>query len=352
MAKQNEALPDVTEFFSIPKVSSSKKYWLVRTNSGEFYRDFTQNNYIAIGWDYVTIKMMQNKSEKEIKSLIETRQNQESATNNNSEELDESTKLGTITAIYNKIYRFVKELSIGDIVIIPSANSDQISIGVITSDIFSNPNYEKDYLKENPETEIVLCTYHKRRHVEWLKTIRKAKLDIYLSKVLASHHAISSISDYAMYVDRAIYDIYEKDNKIHAIFHTTRTNGITLHELRDFFDSLSDLIDDASANFGIDGASKDIEVKLNIHSPGIIEIATCVMGTGIALSGVIFALGHYRHGGKINATVERKDGEFSFHIDSESKGTLQYKFNMEKLNNAQRIQKESDIIPPKITAAD
>lgn len=348
------SLHDVVNLFGIPSVEESRRYWLVRTNSGAYYRDFTQNGYIAIGWDYVTKEMVLGTPQEKLRAFIKVKEKQADSSNN-SELLDlEEGKVGRegkITTILNKLIRFVKELHVNDVVLIPSSNSDYISIGIIKSEILEDSTYVKNYLRENPTTDIDLCPYIKRREVEWLKTVPKSQMDIYLSKALGSHHAICNIDDYSSYVNRTIYDIYERDNRIHAIFHTKNEQGISLYELRNFFDSMSDLIDDTCATSGLSLTSKNIDVKLNIHSPGVIEIMSYAAGAAIVISSVIFALAHYRHGGKIDASAEYNNGNFKLNISSESKGTLQYQLDKEKLERAKKVQQEANIAPPQIKAS-
>ena len=72
----NDSLDSITlsDFFGIPIVEE-RNYWLVRTNSGRHYQDFTTNSYIAIGWDYISVNMIEYedneiKNEDFLKALI------------------------------------------------------------------------------------------------------------------------------------------------------------------------------------------------------------------------------------------------------------------------------------------
>lgn len=51
---------------TIPTINSSSDYWLVRSNSGEFFTDFNINSYIGIAWNEISlddIKSANNNSE-------------------------------------------------------------------------------------------------------------------------------------------------------------------------------------------------------------------------------------------------------------------------------------------------
>ncbi|HFZ9755746.1 TPA: hypothetical protein ACGL4Y_001856, partial [Streptococcus agalactiae] len=50
----DKILEEVIE--KIPKINSSSDYWLVRSNSGEFYTDFNINSYIGIGWNEISLE--------------------------------------------------------------------------------------------------------------------------------------------------------------------------------------------------------------------------------------------------------------------------------------------------------
>ena len=68
--------------------------------------------------------------------------------------------------------------------------------------------------------------------------------------------------------------------------------------------------------------SSEIEVKLNIHSPGIIELISYASAGGIVLSLLIFSISNIINGGKFNLSFKRdaetKDIDFS--ISSETSG--------------------------------
>lgn len=63
---------DLINEFKIPIRDKNQKIWLLRTESGRFYRDFTQNNYVALGWDRVPFSVIgdKNTTEKEKKEKI------------------------------------------------------------------------------------------------------------------------------------------------------------------------------------------------------------------------------------------------------------------------------------------
>ena len=47
---------------SIPEISNERQIWLIRTNGGLYYNDFTTNKYVALGWDAVSVDLLLNSS--------------------------------------------------------------------------------------------------------------------------------------------------------------------------------------------------------------------------------------------------------------------------------------------------
>jgi hypothetical protein len=88
-------------------------YWFVRTNGGKYYKDFYENNYIGICWNEITNLNEIRKSDKDqLRELIKTTYPDEERPG----------------AIATNISRFVKEMEIGDYVLVPSEGSDVISL--------------------------------------------------------------------------------------------------------------------------------------------------------------------------------------------------------------------------------
>ena len=139
-------------------IPENRNYWLVRSMGGDYYDDFILHQYISIAWDYVTLNILNNQTEEAIKRLIEVYENS-SSTNPDDEDDDDDdgSAKGKITAIYNKITRFVFEIQKGDIILIPSKNSDKITIAEVIGDAYETQNYVEDYLKNDPETDIRPC---------------------------------------------------------------------------------------------------------------------------------------------------------------------------------------------------
>lgn len=303
----------------IPTVSNDVHYWIIRTNGGEYYEDFVMHKYISISWDYVSLNTLYNKTDDEIKRLIDVYE-QMSSNKTKDDDTEEPSK-GKTTTILNKINRFVFEINKDDIILIPSKNSNRITIAKVTSDVYETEHYVETYLKENPETEIIPCPYRKRRKIKAIRTITKGQMDIYLTKGFSSQHALSNMDEYAPYINRTIYGVYSKDNQLHTTLHAGHPNGLNLKELVE----LSTYIEKASYALAeqceIPFDSSQIKVKLNIHSPGLIELIGAMAGDGIVLSLLIFSINNILNGGKLNISFKKNaEGNLDFSVNSESSG--------------------------------
>ena len=312
---------NLLSLLKIPSVPENIHYWIIRTNGGDYYEDFTLHEYISISWDYVSLSILYTKDDDEIKRLIEVYEKMSTTPEDSDDESDGTTK-GKITAILNKINRFIFEFVKGDIILIPSKNSDRIAIAEVIGDVYETENYVESYLQANPTTEIVPCPYRKRRKIKILKTITKGQMDIYLAKGFNSQHALSSMDEYAPYINRTIYGIYSKGNELHTTLHAGHPNGLTLKELVELSTKLEETASSIAQQCEIPFDSSQVEVKLNIHSPGLIELIGSLSGAGIVLSLLMFTVNNLINGGKLNISYKKDDqtGKTDFSVTSETPG--------------------------------
>lgn len=241
-----------------------------------------------------------------------------------------------------------------DIVLVPSKDSDRISIGVIKSTVYEDSQYVQNYLSEDPNTELTLCPYFKRRKVQWIKHLTKQTADIYLMKAFNSQHALSKMNDYAPYIDRTIYPIYKKNDEVHSTLHAGHPNGMSLKELSDLALNLNSAIADISEQCELPIKEKEIQVKLNIHSPGLIELIGYGAAAGVFVSILMFSINHLINGGKLNLSFKKDDkGNIDFSVDAETKGLKGRAEERKKLELKEQAQmatliKELDVKNPEL----
>ena len=55
-----EQLIKIINDLEIPIIPKESKVWFVRTQSGNYYRDFYFNDFVALGWDKIPFEMINN----------------------------------------------------------------------------------------------------------------------------------------------------------------------------------------------------------------------------------------------------------------------------------------------------
>ena len=110
----------IMESLNIPIIDSGRKYWFIRTDSGHLYEEFRNDGYIAIGFnEYVNPKLFEDLDPEDEYNL--------------KEEIKEKYETKMPGASLTTLKRFMLDMSEGDVVFIPSINSESITFGIIES---------------------------------------------------------------------------------------------------------------------------------------------------------------------------------------------------------------------------
>ena len=238
-------------FDHIDEVSESIDYWLVRTDSGKYYDFFYSQEYIAIDWNYITLQDFENLTRNQIKEKI---------ARNEDLNLDDPSGLRRATLITNKLFQF-KELRSGDVVIIPSRHSGRLAFGIVQDQAI--------YTETNQIQEV---TFYKRRRVKWYAEYSTSKLDPVFFKMIHTHHVISKINSYDKYIDRVMHSVYKKKGFAHISLEIQTNKDVDVETLINFVSALQNLTISINDSFAFDESIKDNSIRLNIQSPGIMEM--------------------------------------------------------------------------------
>ncbi|PQD94383.1 hypothetical protein CYL18_14300 [Pradoshia eiseniae] len=293
----------------IVQLDNNRNYWLVRTNAGAYFEEFFTENYIAVGWDDFTNF-----------DMFKTKKKDESIT----KELAEAYPKEQPGRIYGQIHRFLYEMKIGDVVMIPSENSTLIRFGIIESE---------PRMRSISDTRIDegACPYVKVRTVKWIKTVRRLELDPYLFRMMQSHQAISNANDYAHFIDRTLHSFFIKNNKAFLVLPVKKEGDIPAYDLIRFVDSIIDLIPLVNDIKGIEQEfeKEDLDLKLNVQSPGFTEFVSnaphLILGIGLLL---IFLTGSKFKG--ISSSDEEYEANFKGLFEDEFKNGID---NYEQIKN-------------------
>lgn len=232
----------------IPRINTNTNYWFVRANGGEFFHSFHIGNYIAIGWNRITLDDLLLLTEDETKRKIK-------------EHYKDIEKPG---AAYSQMMKFSNDLKIGDIVIVPSKAPNDLLVGVIDS----TPYTETD---SNIESVTNVCPFNKRINVKWQGFIRNKDIDPELFKLVYSGHTISDANQYKKFINRGLFDAYIDANSdkplMSLTFRVKETEDVKAADFNNFISTILDV-----ANIISKDEAEKIVIRTNVQSPGPIEI--------------------------------------------------------------------------------
>lgn len=228
---------------SIPRLKSDNDYWFVRAQGGTFYQSFLVGNYIAIGWNEISLQNLEELSEEDIKAKI-------------SKHNPDILKPG---AAYNQMMKFAYNIKINDLVIVPSEAPNNLLVGKVISRPFTETT-------DHIESATNICPYNKRIKVKWIGAIGNHDIDPELYKLLYSGHTISDANQYKKYINRGVYDAYIEDDVMSITIKVQDEEAINAYDYNSF---LSKVLDIASL-FSED--EQQITLRTNVQSEGPLEL--------------------------------------------------------------------------------
>ncbi|MDA1744042.1 hypothetical protein OWP16_17665 [Bacillus paranthracis] len=282
----------------LPLIPEGRRYWLVRTSGGKYFDDFVSGSYIAISWNEITLEDTE-KGLNHITELAKSTYEQKSRP----------------AHIANQIYKFSKEITKGDIVLIPSKKSAEIMFGEVVEDDI----YEEAEAGKETEKGKKTCPFVKRKKVDWLKKVKRNQLDPYLYRLLYSQHTISNADEYNEFIDRTVNKFYIKGNEANLILEVTQENEILAKDLFSMGTSILNLIDGYGEYTHSNINSNEIEVKLTLNSPGRIQFKGPIMV--ITIIGTIFLA---LNGGGVEIQNESLNLNINVHTDGLIKNVTEY----------------------------
>lgn len=306
---------ELTLFFDmIDAVPQNKKYWIVRTEGGEYFESFTNFNYVAIGHEEITLKKI-DELKKSSKNLNELRFKLKSHIENILPDRNSGLMAG-------QIVRFVYEMKKGDIVVVPSEGSSYISIGEVQQSHLLEVN-DLDFDRTG-------CPYRKRKKVKWHKTVSKKSSDILLRNAMQSHQALNDITHYGDIVERSISDFFKIDDETSLIINVNRESNVPAPDLLYFGSDILRFTEGFIKYHKLDFNVSDIQIKINVNSEGKTQFLS-KNGRLILLVGLVI-IGLTGGGLKINT------GEFDFDLSTD--GLISKVIEYQNNNHDREMQKE------------
>ncbi|GEB10471.1 hypothetical protein SEQ01_06620 [Streptococcus equinus] len=268
---------------TVPKINSSSDYWLVRSNSGEFFTDFNINSYIGIAWNEISlndIKSANNDSE-----ILKNTLRKKLKTDNGQEISEQS-----YGSIAGQLLRFVNKIKVNDIVVVPSEHSESFIVGKVVGHPYEDTI--NSIPKEKESGDYHRSNYIKRIKVKWINRFNRSDADSALYKMIYTHNTLSDINDYKPFINRALYRYYIEDDKLYISFKVTESDDISSESLGQFIYQYSLLNRTLFPDNRLD-------VKTNVQSPGDIEFISHTVEAGMTIFAFIATGGVIIFGGKV-----------------------------------------------------
>ena len=264
----------------ICNINPDKHYWFFRTMGGTYYDEFVSRGYIAFGYDGITMKDLKNIPDRDdmARAFLKIRLY----------ELDKGMTDTLAAKAAGQIIKFYRGLAVGDVVVAPSYHSKKFAIGIIESEMYEDSS-------KHTEGE---CQFVKRRKVRWEKEVWRSELDAKAILAFGNQQTMSSIDEYAEYIDRKISNLYSKGDKTYLVLRVNQDKGLTWDDFC-FISDLGELFESVSRESGLGIDLTEIQMTVNVQSPGDIMLI-CNASVGVNLILVFLALGVLLPGGEFS----------------------------------------------------
>ncbi len=231
-------------------VSHDIHYWMVRTMGGDFYQDFIKGDFIAIGYNEIPLK--------DIESI---NLEDQTAINQLRKKVNEIYQPARPGHIVSQLLRFCKQINLGDVIVLPGHSSFEVSLCRVKG---------KVYEEHDIDNQLNECQFIKRIPIEVVRTTTRLALPPKAQLMFGSRHPISSIDDYATYIDNSMMDFYEKDQEVHLVLHVESERDIstsTFYGLQNIFEVVKCFCKENTIEYKED----DITIKVQMESPGLLH---------------------------------------------------------------------------------
>lgn len=261
-------------FGGILEIPEDMGYWLVRADGGKYYEDFFLNNFIAVSDNEITLEDIKDSAKGAFVGITVDHYKELYR------EKYQEWKPQQIAHSAGRTFKFIEEMKIGDLVLVPSKNSNRFLMGILTSDVYEIT--EKD-LMVKVEVNYSINPFYKRRSVQWVKEISRKEISEKLYWILSAHQTIFNLLDQKEYVNQLLAPIYVQNGLCHGTIKISKKEGITSNEWFELYSIIKSKSDNVK---------DEVIVKSNVQSPGLIEFISnnymLVISTATVLSGIVF----------------------------------------------------------------
>lgn len=277
-------------------LNPNTKFWYFRAGErARYYTDFKYNNYISAGSDFVKLSKIHKDilesqqegyiSEKGIQNIYEnifievhdrvTRESErykkiekkELPLDEKQEQLNKILKNSRKDAISRARNAFLLEqqISIGDIVIVPTYASKKLLIGIVFSQVNSDPTpYFELYEGEDKKKEYERASYTMKRQVFWIREVDYTEFPRDLQGIKLHQRAITELTEHIDSLQLLLANQFVFNNRVYTRIDVKTNKPVLSTDLFNLQKSINDL----------NTENIDIIQKTQISSPGWIELIT------------------------------------------------------------------------------
>lgn len=201
----NPEQPEQQDLKGIFEVPDNRRYWLVRSDSGNYYDHFTRHNVVALAH--------LNRLNLDECGIGEFNPNADDLRDSYMKLVDQKNKRAKTKAYtqLNQAKRFIYEMEVGDWVI--TVGKVGIRYGVITSAPYID--HEPLVIEYNDGEREVKMNKHLRRDVNWGPSIRRKNLPYGLSQALRARQTVISLDDHWQALHHSIYPAFKANGDLY-----------------------------------------------------------------------------------------------------------------------------------------
>lgn len=232
----------------VQTVEHSNSYWMVRTMGGDYFDEFVEEGFIAIGYDEIKLRELRLINPEDRVAITQLKHQVD-------EIYDEAARPGHVVS---QLLRFCKGIAVGDIVVLPGPSSYSLAICRVTGEA---------YEETAPSGE---CTFKKRIPIEVLRKTNRLSLPPKAQFMFNSRHPISDITPYASYIDNSVLDFYNKNNETHIVLKINTDEDVSVSAFY-AIEQLFLITEGFCKEQGIDGNSSEVVMKVQMESKGTLH---------------------------------------------------------------------------------
>lgn len=120
----------------VSNLNAEKHYWFFRSMGGTFFDEFVDDGFIAIGYDDILLKHLKQLPlpEGQARTMLKTVMK---------EKYYDISKTQLAKAV-GQIVKFYRNLSVGDVIVVPNFQSKKYAIGIVNSEMYEDSSKHED----------------------------------------------------------------------------------------------------------------------------------------------------------------------------------------------------------------